>query len=233
MTRKKPSSAKSSAKRKAAGQSTHLVMPAPQPKQPKQHLIRLGQIIPWMLTISGIIGIICSMILVYDQIRIWENPGYLPACNLNPIVSCGSVINSKQGEIFGIPAPFFGLLAFPAFTAIGVAMLAGARFKRWFWQGMQLFATGGIIFALWLFWLSMYRIHALCPFCLTIDAVIYTLFWYLTMYNFIEGNLPIHTSLRSLGRFVKHHHLDILLLWFAVIIAWILQHFWYYFGQHI
>jgi uncharacterized membrane protein len=230
MTRKKSSSSKSSAKKRAVIPTTAASSVT---VRSKPRLGKLGRILPWLLVIGGVIGIICSMVLIYDQIKVWENPGYLPACDLNPIVSCGSVIGSKQGEIFGIPAPFFGLLAFPVFVTVGAAMLAGARFKRWFWQGMQLFVTGGLVFALWLFWLSMYRVHALCPFCLTVDVVTYTLFWYVTMHNFIEGNLPIPAALKSLGRFVKQHHLDILMLWFVIVIAWILHHFWYYFGQHL
>jgi len=188
---------------------------------------------PWMLVIAGIIGIMCSLFLTYDQIQVWKHPSYVPACNLNPIVSCGSVIDSKQGEVFSIPAPFFGLLAFPVLITLGVAMIAGAKFKRWFWQLAELGGIGGIGFALWLFWLSVYRVHALCPFCLTVDVVIYTMVWYLTLYNLSEGNIALPKRLVGVGDFARRHHLDILITWFILIIAFILHHFWYYFGHHL
>jgi len=199
-------------------------------KRPK---LTLGKALPFILIIGGIIGIICSLILTYDQIKIWENPNYQPACSLNPVVSCGSVINSKQGDIFGIPSPFFGLLAFPVLITVGVAMLAGARFKRWFWRGLELGAAGGVIWALWLFFVSLYRVHALCPFCLTVDVVVYTLFWYLSLYALQEGHVRLPRRLTGAGTFVRRHHLDILVLWLALIAAFTLKHFWYYYGPKL
>ena len=199
----------------------------------RERLSKLSKVLPWMLIIGGIIGIICSLVLIHDQIELWKNPGFHPACNLNPIVNCGTVIDSKQGEILGFPAPFLGMLAFPALVTVGVAILAGAKFKRWFWQLMELAAAGGVVFALWLFWLSLYKIHALCPFCLTVDAVVYILFWYLTLFVIREGHVTLPTKLRKAGEFSERHHLDILLFWFLLLIAYILQHFWYYFGQHL
>src|ERR1019366_6072990 len=147
-------------------------------QKPKTH--SFAKVLTWLLVIGGIIGIICSLVLVYDQIKIWQNPHYSPFCSLNPLVNCGSVIDSKQGDVFGIPPPFFGLIVFPILATTGMALFAGAKFKRWFWIGLEAGAIGGAISALWLFILSMYRVHALCPFCLGVDVVVYTLFWYIT-----------------------------------------------------
>ncbi len=112
-------------------------------------------------------------------------------------------------------------------------MFAGARFKRWFWQGLELGAIGGVGFAVWLFWISMYQIRALCPFCLTVDAVVYTLFWYITLYNIREGHITIPSQLKKTVSFAQRHHLDILLFLFLAIAVLILHHFWYYFGEHL
>lgn len=194
---------------------------------------RLERVLPYLLIIGGLIGLICSLILLYDQIRIWENPGYQPACSLNPVVSCGSVINSKQGDILGIPGPTWGLIAFPVLITVGAVQLAGARLARWFWRGLEVGAFLGVAFALWLFWLSLYRVHALCPFCLTVDTVVYTLFWYLSLYNLEAGNISLPAKLRPAAAFARRHHLDLLILWLVIVAAWILHHFWYYYGQHL
>ena len=122
---------------------------------------------------------------------------------------------------------------FPVLTTVGVVMLNGAKLKRWFWIGLQIGVTGGLLFALWLFVLSMYKIHALCPFCLTVDVVVYTVFWYVTLYNFEAGNLKIRSkNFQALGRFVLRHDLDILITWFVLLVALILQHFWYFYGHY-
>lgn len=202
-------------------------------KQPTGPLAKLGTILPWLLMVSGIIGLLASIMLTYDQVRIWQNPHYQPGCDLNPLISCGSVITSGQGELFHIPGPFFGLITFPVIITIGVAILAGARFKRWFWQGLQAGAAAGVLFALWMFWESLFRIHALCPFCLTVDVVMYVLFWYVTLYNLGEEHIKTPSWLARSVQFSRRHHLDILLVWFLAVAAYTIYHFWYYFGKHI
>jgi uncharacterized membrane protein len=200
----------------------------------KKKSITLAQALPWILIIGGVIGLICSFVLTYDQIRIWQDPSYHPACNLNPVVSCGSVINSKQGDIFGIPGPFFGLAVFPVLVTLGVIVASGTKLKRWIWQGLQLGVIGGLLWALLLFYLSIYRVHALCPFCLTVDAVIYILVWYVTLYNIEAKNIPIPKGwAERAATFARKHHLDIIVFWFLLVIAFILKHFWYYYGQHL
>ena len=205
----------------------------PEQRKPADSKPRLAAVLPYLLIVGGVIGIVCSVILISDQIKIWENPGFLPSCNLNPIVNCGTVINSKEGEIFGIPAPFFGLMVFPAVMTVGVAMLAGAKFKAWFWRLVALGMAGSVVFALWLFWLSVYHVHALCPFCLTVDVVVYTLAWYVTLYVIGEGHVTVPRRLDGIARFARQHHAEILVTWLLLIVAFILNHFWYYFGQFI
>ncbi len=196
-------------------------------------LTKLGTIMPWLLIICGVVGIVASIFLAYDQVRIWQNPGYVPACSLNPLVNCGSVITSGKGELFHIPGPLFGLLAYPVIVTVGVAMLAGAKFKRWFWQGLQLGAAGGVLFALWMFWESLFQIHALCPFCLSVDVAMYVLFWYVTLYNLQQEHIKSPTWFKHCVEFSLRHHLDILVAWFLIVIAYTLYHFWYFFGQHL
>lgn len=189
--------------------------------------------LPLVLVVGSVVGIICSLVLTYDQIRIWQNPSYQPACSLNPVVSCGSVIDSKQGHIFNIPAPFFGLMMFPALLTVGVAMFAGAKFKRWFWLVLEGGVIGGFIFVMWLLLLSLYRIHALCPFCLVTDVVVYSIVWYLTLYSIESNVIRLPTGMERTRLFIRRHHLDILILWLLLLVTFILQHFWYYFGKHL
>jgi uncharacterized membrane protein len=194
---------------------------------------KLPKTLPYILLIAGIIGYICSFVIMFDKVQILKNPHYIPSCSLNPIVSCGSVMESHQANVFGFPNPFIGLGAFPAIAVVGGAMLAGARFKRWFWLTLEGGVILGIAFAYWLLWQSVYRIHALCPYCLTIDVVFTVVIWYLTLYNFDKKNLVMPKFVpKNIYPWIRKHHLDILLLWFIVVIGLILKHFWYYYGQH-
>ncbi len=188
------------------------------------------KVLPYILIAAGIIGIVCSLILVHDQIEIWHNPSYHPACGLNPVISCGNVINSNQGHILGFPSPFFGLLFFPVLLTVGVSILAGARFKRWYWQSLEIAGIGGVIFALWLFFLSVYKVHALCPYCLGVDVTVYITVWYLTLYNLEKRHIKLPLKLSEL---LRRYHLDIIVFWFVILIVFTLHHFWYYYGKHL
>ena len=189
--------------------------------------------IPWVLLISGFVGLVCSLALTYDQIKVWQNPNFRPICNLNPVVSCGSVISSQQGHIFGIPAPITGLILFPVFITFGIVLLAGAKFKQWLWISLEAGVLGGFVYAIWLFLLSTYKVHALCPFCLATDIVVYTSAWYVTLYNIERGFIRLPKRAKAVDLFIRRHHLDILLLWFLALFAFIMHHFWYYYGKHL
>lgn len=193
---------------------------------------RLGRWLPWILLIGGIIGLICSIILTHDEIELLKNPSFQPACNLNPVIACGSVMKSAQAHIFGFPNPFIGLATFSALATIGFAMLAGARFKKWFWLALNLGTFGGLIFVHWLFYETVYRIHALCPYCMAVWVVTITTFWYVSLYNLGRGLAKLPPTGQKLAIFARHHHLDILILWFVIIAGLILKHFWYYYGHY-
>ncbi len=194
---------------------------------------KLDKALPWILVIGGIIGVIASVMITIEKFDLANNPHYQPVCNLNPIISCGSVMASKQAHAFGFMNTYVGLVGFPVVVTIAMAMFAGAKLKRWFWLGMQAGLSLGMLFAYWLLFESIFRIRALCPYCLSVDVALTVVFWYVTLYNFYNGNLSLPASLKTTGKFVKRHHVDILVAWFLIIIAVILYHFWYYFGQHL
>src|SRR6185369_15663494 len=100
-------------------------------------LARLGRVLPWLLIVCGVIGLTASLMITQEKFQLASNPGYTPVCDLNPIISCGSVMKSRQSHAFGFMNTYIGLVGFPIVITTGVAMLAGARFKRWWWLGMQ------------------------------------------------------------------------------------------------
>lgn len=190
--------------------------------------------LPYILVLAGIIGYIASYALMFDKLQILKNPHYIPSCNLNPIVSCGVVLSSAQATTFGISNDLIGLGVFPILTTVGVAMLAGAKFKRWYWLGLEAGAIFGVLFVHYLFFQSVYRIHDLCPFCISMWIATITTFWYVSLYNIDNKHimLPAKGKSRQVYDFIRRHHLDLLILWFVIIAGLILKHFWYYYGHY-
>jgi uncharacterized membrane protein len=193
----------------------------------------LTRVLPWLLIVCGVIGLACAFIISYEKIQLLKDPGYSVPCNLDPIISCGSVMQSDQAEAFGFPNPFIGLIAFPVVITSGVILLMGARPKRWYMIGLNLGAFLGTVFVHWLFYQSVWNIQALCPWCMVVWVVTIITFWYVTLYNLRAGNLKLPPAFSGFGAFIQKHHLDILLVWLLGIAALILHHFWYNYGPKL
>lgn len=196
--------------------------------KPKLNKFRL----PYLLTIGGIIGFLASFILTVEKIELIKDPAFQPSCNINPIISCGSVMNTPQAETFGFPNSLIGIAGFAIVSTIGIALLSGANFKRWFWIIVQLGLLFAVVFVHWLIFQTLYRINALCPYCMVVWTVTIPIFWYTLLYNW-RTNINVPQQLKAITNFAQKHHGDILLVWFLIIIGLILNRFWYYWSSLI
>ncbi|PRY23421.1 vitamin K epoxide reductase family protein [Pseudosporangium ferrugineum] len=145
---------------------------------------------------SACLSLLASFVLSIDAVRLAENPDTALSCNINAVISCGTVATSWQASLFGFPNAFLGLIAEPVVITIAVASLGGVRFPRWFMFSAQVVYTLGVIFAYWLFYQSMVHIGALCPWCLLVTVSTTLVFATLTHVNLRDGNLPLPGRLR-------------------------------------
>lgn len=189
---------------------------------------KLGQTLPYILIIGGVLGLLAAAILMVEKIHLLKDPNAQLACDLNPIVACGSVINTPQASAFGFPNPILGLIGFGVVITIGMAMLAGAQFKRWFWLGLQGGTIFGVVFVTWLQYQSIYTIGALCPYCMVVWSVTIPIFVYVTLYNLREKHIKTPKNLKKIVAFAQKHHGDILFSWYLLIFLAIMTHFWYF-----
>jgi uncharacterized membrane protein len=190
--------------------------------------ITLKQTLPYIFLIAGIIGIIASFTLTYDKIQVLKNPAYDPGCNINPILSCGSVMKTEQASLLGVPNTVFGLMAFSMLTTVAVVLLAGATLKRWFWLLINVGALGGFAFFSYLFFQAIFRIHAICPYCFAVWLIVPPVLWYTTLYNLREGNISVRLIKSKTNKWLQRHHGDVLIIWYVLFLAVLLERFWYY-----
>jgi uncharacterized membrane protein len=192
---------------------------------------KLQKFYPWLLIIGGVLGMLAAFVLTMDKIEILKNPDYEPMCNLNPIIACGSVIVTDQASAFGFPNPFIGLAAFSAVVVVGVSLLAGMKItKPWYWRTFWAGTVFGVGFIHWLIFQSIYRIGALCPYCMVVWLVTIPIFWYTTLWLLRDGYLRLPAGWGKVNDFMQRNHFGILLTWFLIIIGLILNRFWYFFG---
>lgn len=177
-----------------------------------------------LLVVAGLLGLLSAVVLTIEKVHLLESPGMQLSCDLNPIVACGSVIATDQASAFGFPNPLLGIAGFSIVLTIGMAMLAGAKFKSWFWKGLQLGVIFGVLFVHWLIYQSLYVIGALCPYCMVVWAVTIPLFIYVTKYNLSSKHIKTYVSSPK----VPLNSTELLVLWYAAIISLIMIKFWYY-----
>ncbi|WP_189130178.1 vitamin K epoxide reductase family protein [Wenjunlia tyrosinilytica] len=187
-----------------------------------------GRALAWLLVVTGAVGLAAAFVLSIEKIKLLEDPSYVPSCSLNPVLSCGSVMKTWQASAFGFPNMFMGLAGYAVVMAVGVALLAGARFQRWFWVGVQLGATFGVGFIHWLVFQSLYRIGALCPYCMVAWAATIPMFVYVTLHSLKRGVIPLPAGGRKALDAVLEFHWVVVLTWYLVIAMLILTRFWSY-----
>ncbi|MEU9174705.1 vitamin K epoxide reductase family protein [Streptomyces sp. NPDC048420] len=143
-----------------------------------------------LLVVMGAAGVLASWVITLDEFKLLEDPDFTPGCSLNPVLSCGNVMKSDQASVFGFPNPMLGLVAYGIVICVGMSLLAGARFPRWYWLTFQAGALFGIGFVSWLQFESLYRINALCLWCCLAWIATIFVFWYLTSFNVRNEFLP-------------------------------------------
>jgi uncharacterized membrane protein len=175
----------------------------------------------WVL-IAGVIGLASSFTLTVEKIELLLNPQYVPSCNFNPVLSCGSVMVTDQASAFGFPNPLIGIIAFTVVVVTGVLAVGGVRLPLWYWSGLAAGTLLGAVFVHWLIFQSLYRIGALCPYCMVVWSVTVTLLV-----------VVASVALRPLGgnpvaRALHQWRWSLVALWFTALILLILVRFWSY-----
>jgi len=179
-----------------------------------------------MLLAAGA-SLVASLVLSIDAVELASNPDAALACNINAVISCGTVARSWQAHLFGFPNAFLGLICEPVVITIAVAGLGGVRFPRWFMLGAQTIYTLGLIFAYWLFYEALTTIGALCPWCLLI-TVATTLVWVeLTRVNLRDRVLPLGESGHRLVAAGLDARLDVfsVAVWLLVLALIVVTHY--------
>ena len=144
---------------------------------------------PWLLIVGGALGLLAAFQLTLEKIALISDPTYIPGCDMNPVVSCGSVIITEQASAFGFPNPIIGLISYSVVITIGVVLASGAKLERWIWWGLNVGAALGFTFIVWLVTQSLYVIGALCPWCMLAWLVTIQIFWIVTADNAAAGRL--------------------------------------------
>jgi uncharacterized membrane protein len=173
---------------------------------------------------SSCLSLIASFVLSKEALDLAANPVAKLSCDINAVVSCGTVGTSWQSNLFGFPNAFLGLMAEPVVITVAVAGLCGVRFPRGFMFAAQIVYTIGLGFAYWMFAESLFVIGALCPWCLLVTLSTTLVFSTLTHVNIRDGNLFLPARLQPtlVNGLKANFDLMILVIWVLILTLGIL-----------
>ncbi|WP_232679216.1 vitamin K epoxide reductase family protein [Nocardioides sp. R-C-SC26] len=169
---------------------------------------------------AGAVGLAAALTLAIDKYKILADPSFRPACDLNPVLSCGSVMITDQAEAFGFPNPLIGIAGFAIVVAMGVLLAARVPLPTWVHAGLAMGSMLGAVFVHWLAYQSLYEIGALCPWCLGV--------WAVTLFLAVWTVLGLARRRGGWGERLWDVRYLILLTWYLVIATAILERFWDY-----
>lgn len=99
---------------------------------------------------------------------------------------CSTVNSSIYSQVYGIPVAFIGVLGYAAIVGLLALEKRGGRF---FQQNATLAVFGmaitGFAFTLYLVYLEIFVIKALCPFCIT-SQVTMTILFFITIIRLVR-----------------------------------------------
>ncbi|WP_422748407.1 vitamin K epoxide reductase family protein [Mycobacterium sp. WMMD1722] len=180
----------------------------------------------WVL-IAGVVGLVSAATLTIEKIELLIDPSYVPSCSLNPVLSCGSVMVTPQASVFGFPNPLIGIASFAVVVVTGVLAVAKVRLPQWYWIGMAVGTLLAAVFVHWLIFQSLYRIGALCPYCMVVWAVTIPLL-------VVVSSIALRPwSGNAVARGLHQWRWSLTALWFTAVLLLILVRFWDYWSTFL
>lgn len=90
---------------------------------------------------------------------------------------CDTVQTSRWAVLLGLPVALYGVVGYFAILVVGLAALRPAALRERKWNlWLAALASGGFLFTLYLTYLELFVIHAICRWCVG-SAVIITVIW--------------------------------------------------------
>jgi len=127
--------------------------------------------LPWATVGASALGLADS---IYLTIEHYTARATL-ACPDTGIINCAKVTSSQYSQLLGIPLPVLGL----AFFAVAIAITSPWAWRitvRWFVWARLVFAASGVPFVLWLIYVELFKLDAICLYCTGIHILTIALF---------------------------------------------------------
>jgi uncharacterized membrane protein len=133
--------------------------------------------------------------------------------------------------VLGFPNSLIGIAAFTVVLVTGVLAVTKVPLPQWYWIGLTIGTLIGTAFVHWLIFQSLYRIGALCPYCMVVWVVTITLLVVAASIVFRPVLQERETRTSAVGRVLFQWRWSIVTLWFTAVFLLIMVRFWNYWSS--
>ncbi len=117
------------------------------------------------------IGIPVSIYHAYDEITNYSS-GLSKSCNISNFISCTKVFDSGYTKFLGLSLWVYGIVWFPFILALGYWLAKSGTINGLVMVPVLLV---GDIFTIYLWYLELDKIHAICPVCVSLYVLNYVM----------------------------------------------------------
>lgn len=175
-----------------------------------------------VLLFGGVVGWLAALTLLVEKLHLLTDPNARLLCDINPFISCGSVMQSWQASAFGVPNMAIGLGGFAIMAAAGSLVLAQAPLPRWFRAAVLGGMTFAFAFVHFLAISAIFVIHALCPWCIIVWTVTAPMFFATSAHAVEAGTIRVPQVLGDILR----RWILLTAAWYVLVVAVIMVAFW-------
>ena len=172
------------------------------------------------ILVFATISLVAAFVLSIEAWQLAGNPNATFECSVNAVINCGTVAKSSYATMLGFPNSFIGLISEPTFVLLAILLLIGVKLPKKFMFATQIMASGALVFAFYLFYISTAVIGALCPWCMSVLLSTIVVFFAITKYNIRCENLYLPKNIsKKLIEFIKRDYDKLLLALVVLAIA--------------
>jgi uncharacterized membrane protein len=131
--------------------------------------------VTWPVVVSAVLCVAGIAVAAYLTYAHYSTAKVL-ACSDKGLVNCAKVTTSKYSRIFGVPVSDTGLVFF-----LGMAVLCSPPAWRSMNRAVRtlrlLGASSGVVLILWLVYVELFRLDAICLYCSAVHVITVLLFF--------------------------------------------------------
>ncbi len=131
------------------------------------------------------LGLLIAAYLTYEHLT----AAATLACPDTGAINCAKVTTSRYSELLGVPVAVLGLGYFAAMTALCLPPL-WTRPQAGVAQLRLVLSGAGLLFAVYLIWVELFRLSAICLWCTAVHALTLLLFAILAVDYALRDTAP-------------------------------------------